>query len=103
MARLLHRPEEPCYTISIAARLVNLHPQTLRRYEELGLVKPARASGKRLYSWRDLERLRLIAHLSDSLGVNLAGVEVILRMSEQISQLQAELEELRAQSVRRAS
>ena len=87
--------DEPCYTISVAAKLVNLHPQTLRRYEELGLIKPTRASGRRLYSPRDLDRLRKIASLRDDLGVNLAGVEVILRMRERMERMQREMERMR--------
>ncbi|MGI6209205.1 MAG: heat shock protein transcriptional repressor HspR [Anaerolineae bacterium] len=82
---------EPKYTIGIAARLVELHPQTLRHYEGLGLVTPRRTGGnRRLYSERDLERLRLICRLTGELGVNLAGVEVILNMTEQIRTLQEE-------------
>jgi MerR family transcriptional regulator/heat shock protein HspR len=93
-----HRLEldEPRYTISVAARLVELHPQTLRRYEEQGLVSPARISGRRLYSQRDVQLVRRIAQMMDSLGVNLAAVEVILRMSEQISRLQTEIADLEA-------
>jgi MerR family transcriptional regulator/heat shock protein HspR len=87
----------PCYVMSVAARLVELHPQTLRRYEELGLVKPARVSGKRLYSPKDIERLRLINRLTDELGVNLAGVEIILNMTERIARLQQEMEQMQAQ------
>lgn len=88
--------DAPCYVMSVAARLVELHPQTLRRYEEIGLVKPARVSGKRLYSPKDIERLRLITRLTDELGVNLAGVEVILNMTERISRLQEEMEQMQA-------
>lgn len=88
--------DEPRYTISVAARLVELHPQTLRRYEEEGLVSPARISGRRLYSQRDVQLVRRIAQMMDSLGVNLAAVEVILRMSEQISRLQTEIADLEA-------
>jgi MerR family transcriptional regulator/heat shock protein HspR len=88
--------DEPRYTIGVVARLVQLHPQTLRRYEEEGLVSPARISGRRLYSQRDVQLVRRIAQLMDSLGVNLAAVEVILRMSEQISRLQEEIADLEA-------
>ncbi len=88
--------DAPCYVMSVAARLVELHPQTLRRYEEIGLVKPARVSGKRLYSPKDIERLRLITRLTEELGVNLAGVEVILNMTERISRLQEEMEQMQA-------
>jgi len=89
--------DEPCYIISVAAKLVDLHPQTLRRYEEIGLIKPARASGRRLYSPRDLERLRQINRLVHDLGVNLAGVEVILNMSKRIEYLQREMDRMQAE------
>lgn len=82
---------EPRYSIGVAARLVRLHPQTLRHYEGLGLVTPRRTRGnRRLYSERDLERLRLICRLTGELGVNLAGVEVILNMTEQIREMREE-------------
>lgn len=85
--------DEPCYVISIAARMVPLHAQTLRHYERVGLVKPARSKGQiRLYSERDIERIRRIQKLIDDLGVNLAGVEVILNMQERVEQLQREHE-----------
>ena len=87
--------EEPRYIISIAAQMVSLHPQTLRHYEKLGLIKPARSrgeSGLRMYSEHDIEQLRRISSLIDDLGVNLAGVEVILNMSRQIEELQSQLE-----------
>lgn len=89
--------DEPCYVISVAAKLVELHPQTLRRYEGIGLIKPARASGRRLYSPRDLERLRKINRLVNDLGVNLAGVEVILNMSERVEYLQREMDRMEAE------
>ncbi|MDH4137993.1 MAG: MerR family transcriptional regulator [Anaerolineae bacterium] len=89
--------DEPCYVISVVAKLVDLHPQTLRRYEEIGLIKPARASGRRLYSSRDLERLRRINRLVNDLGVNLAGVEVILNMSERLEYLQKEMNRMQAE------
>lgn len=86
--------DEPCYVISIAARMVPLHAQTLRHYERVGLVKPARSKGQiRLYSERDIERVRRIQKLIDDLGVNLAGVEVILNMQERMEQMQREHEE----------
>jgi MerR family transcriptional regulator/heat shock protein HspR len=85
-------PDEPYYIISTAAQLVNLHPQTLRYYEARGLVVPQRSRGNlRLYSPRDIERLRKISRLTQELGVNLAGVEIILRLSDQVRQLQKEL------------
>lgn len=94
--------DEPLYTISIAARLVRIekpeepiHPQTLRMYERVGLVNPKRVGKNRLYSERDIERLRQIQRLTQDLGVNLAGVEVILGLLERIDQLQAELDRLK--------
>jgi MerR family transcriptional regulator/heat shock protein HspR len=90
-------PDEPLFVISVAARMVDLHPQTLRHYERIGLVDPARTEGGiRMYSQRDIERLRKITRLVDELGVNLAGVDVILYMSRQIEELQAENEHLKS-------
>ncbi|MCS6802920.1 MAG: helix-turn-helix transcriptional regulator [Chloroflexota bacterium] len=97
--------DEPCYVISVAARLLGVHAQTLRYYERLGLVEPSRSRGNiRLYSARDIERLQQIKRLVDDLGVNLAGVEVILQLSEKVAALERELraareelERLRAQ------
>src|SRR5690554_1820097 len=90
--------DEPCYVISIAARLVGLHQQTLRYYERAGLVQPQRTPGNiRMYSRRDIQRIRQAQRLVEDLGVNLAGVEIILRMGEQLRQLQAELEHTRAE------
>ena len=93
---------EPLYTISIAARLVRIerpeepiHPQTLRMYERMGLVTPQRVGKNRLYSEQDIERVRQIQRLTQEMGVNLAGVEVILSLLEQIERLHAELEALR--------
>ncbi len=93
-----HRSDEPCYIISVAARLTNLHPQTLRHYERLGLIKPARASGnRRLYSDKDLERLRWISRLTDEMGVSLAGVEMILKMREEMRQMEREMDRMQAE------
>ena len=83
------------YTIGMVARMYNIHPQTLRLYEREGLIKPARTEGNtRLYSQEDIERLRTILTLTRELGVNLAGVEIILRLREQIEELQKEVEKL---------
>ncbi|MCK9519072.1 MAG: MerR family transcriptional regulator [Dehalococcoidia bacterium] len=85
--------DEPCYVISIAARLVGLHQQTLRYYERAGLVEPKRTSGNiRMYSNRDIQKIRQAQRLVDELGVNLAGVEIIIRMSEQLRHLQDRLD-----------
>jgi MerR family transcriptional regulator, heat shock protein HspR len=81
--------DEPCYIISVAAKLVHMHPQTLRYYERLGLVHPARSEGKiRLYSARDVEQLQQIHRYINDLGVNLAGVEVIMRMTERMATME---------------
>ncbi len=88
---------EPAYMIGIAAERVGMHPQTLRLYERVGLVKPARRGSTRLYSDWDIERLRQIQRLTQDMGVNLAGVEIILRLMERLNQLEAELEQLRQQ------
>ena len=85
----------PRYMISIAAELVGMHPQTLRVYETKGLVRPRRTPGNtRLYSEADLERLRLIQRLTGELGLNLAGVETVLRLEDELGRLRARLERL---------
>ena len=90
--------DEPCYVISVAARIVGVHAQTLRYYERVGLVEPSRSSGNiRLYSARDMERLRRIKSLTDDMGVNLAGVEVIMRLLEQMSSMEQEIQRLTAE------
>jgi MerR family transcriptional regulator/heat shock protein HspR len=87
--------DEPCYVISVAAKMLSVHPQTLRRYEDMGLVKPARVSGKRLYSPNDVERLQKISRLTEDLGVNLAGVEIILNLIERLESIQYEMDQMR--------
>jgi len=83
----------PRYMISVAADLVGMHPQTLRLYEAKGLVRPGRTPrGTRLYSESDLERLRLIQRLTTELGLNLAGVEQVLRMQDELNRLRARME-----------
>ena len=87
------REDEPVYMISVAARLCELHPQTLRMYERLGLVRPARIGAKnRMYSERDLGRLRQIQRLTQDMGVNLAGVEVILGLLERMQRMQEDMD-----------
>jgi MerR family transcriptional regulator, heat shock protein HspR len=87
--------DRPRYMISVAAELVGMHPQTLRQYEEKGLVRPRRTAGNtRLYSEADLERLRLIQRLTGQLGLNLAGVEAVLDLEEQLQRMQARMERL---------
>ena len=87
--------DSPRYMISVAADLVGMHPQTLRIYEAKGLVRPKRTSGNtRLYSEADLERLRLIQQLTTELGLNLAGVEHVLRLEDELRRMQARMERL---------
>ena len=87
--------ERPRYMISIAAELVGMHPQTLRIYEAKGLVRPGRTpGGTRLYSERDLERLKLIQRLTTELGLNLAGVARVLTLEDELGKLRARLDRL---------
>ncbi|MEQ1821534.1 MAG: MerR family transcriptional regulator [Fimbriimonadaceae bacterium] len=88
------RPEsQPVYMIGVAAQLCNVHPQTLRQYERLGLVVPSRVGAKnRLYSEYDILRVKRIQRLTQQMGVNLAGVELILRLLEDLEHLKADFE-----------
>src|ERR1043166_7222344 len=91
-------PANAAFVISVAARLVGVHEQTLRYYERAGLVEPARSKGRiRLYSLHDLERVRQIRRLTDEMGVNLAGVEVIMRLTDHIRELEQNIERLEAE------
>ena len=88
----LYDESEPRYVISVAARMVGVHVQTLRYYERAGLIKPSRSGGNtRFYSARDVAHLQRIRSLIEDLGVNLAGVDVIMRMSERMLEMQREL------------
>ena len=94
-------PDRPRYMISVAAELVGMHPQTLRLYEAKGLVQPGRTpGGTRLYSEKDLERLRLIQRLTTELGLNLAGVEQVLRLEDELRRMQARMRRSRARPAR---
>jgi len=87
---------KPLYIISIVSEMLDLHPQTLRQYERLGLVAPSRTQGNtRLYSEDDLETLKFILTLTKDMGVNLAGVEVIINMKQQLEELQTQNEQLK--------
>ncbi len=86
---------EPRYVISVTARMLGIQTHTLRYYERIGIIEPARSQGNiRLYSERDIALLRRAKTLMDDLGVNLAGVEVILRMAQRVNDLQRHMEEL---------
>ena len=88
----------PIYMISVAAELVGMHPQTLRMYETKGLVRPQRTpGGTRLYSEADIERLRVVQRLTSELGLNLAGVELVLRLEDELRKAHAQVERLQQQ------
>ena len=88
--------DQTLFPISRIAKMLHMHPQTLRFYERAGFVKPVRTHGEtRLYSQQDIAQLRLILHLTRDLGVNLAGVEIILRMQHQLEHMRGEIESLR--------
>lgn len=89
---------EPCFVISIAARMVGLHAQTLRYYERVGLVDPSRTMGRRrVYSPQEIERLRRIKTLTEGMGVNLAGVEIVLKLMDRINTLETTIDRLTKQ------
>ena len=87
--------DRPRYMISVAADLVGMHPQTLRIYESKGLIRPKRTAGNtRLYSEADLDRLRLIQGLTNELGLNLAGVEHVLRLQDELTRMRRQFDRL---------
>ena len=93
--------DEPCYVISVAARMVGMHAQTLRYYERAGIIEPSRSRGRiRLYSPADIARLRQIQRLISELGVNLAGAEIILRLNDRIREMDEEMGRIRAEMQR---
>ncbi len=90
----MRQENQPVYMIGVAAQLCNVHPQTLRQYERLGLVIPSRAGAKnRLYSELDIMRVRRIQRLTQELGVNLAGVEIILRLLDDMEEMRTDMEQ----------
>ena len=93
---MIHKYDEPVYLISIVAKILDIHPQTLRQYERENLVCPSRSNGRiRLYSERDVDRIKLILRLTRELGVNLAGVDIILRLKVNVDEMEKEIAELR--------
>lgn len=87
--------DRPRYMISVAAELVGMHPQTLRIYEQKGLVRPKRTAGNtRLYSDMDVERLKLIQQLTSEVGLNLAGVERVLHLQDELARMHRRLERM---------
>lgn len=95
--------DHPAFTISTIASMLEIHPQTLRLYERRGFVTPARSKGNnRMYSWRDVQTIRLIVYLTRERGVNLAAVEVVLDTQHKIDALQQEIEHLRQRIIEHA-
>ncbi|HOJ22718.1 MAG TPA: chaperone modulator CbpM [Armatimonadota bacterium] len=91
------RRDEPLFLISVVARICDMHPQSIRLYERLGLIRPRYISKRRFFSEADIERLRQIRRLTQEMGVNLAGVEIIFSLLDKIDQLQQELEDIKAE------
>ncbi|RDU64820.1 heat shock protein transcriptional repressor HspR [Helicobacter sp. MIT 14-3879] len=87
--------EEPVFLISVVAKILSIHPQTLRQYEKEGLIEPSRTDGKmRLYSQKDIDKIKIILRLTRDLGVNLAGVDIILRLKDKLDELDMTIENL---------
>ncbi|MDD3463638.1 MAG: helix-turn-helix transcriptional regulator [Sulfurospirillaceae bacterium] len=93
-----HEYDEPVYLISVVAKVLTIHPQTLRQYEREGLVRPSRTDGKmRLYSQQDIDKIKMILRLTRDLGVNLAGVDVIMQLKDKIDECEDIIDSLRAE------
>lgn len=91
-----HHYEEPVYMISVVAKILDIHPQTLRQYERENLITPSRSDGRiRLYSQSDIDKIKMILRLTRELGVNLAGVDIALRLKKQIDKMEQEIANLR--------
>lgn len=101
----MHHYDEPVYLISIVAKILDIHPQTLRQYERENLIIPSRSDGRiRLYSQRDIDKIKMILRLTRELGVNLSGVDIILRLKDQMEKMEDDMSELRHKlSVARSS
>lgn len=97
----MHHFDEPVYMISIVAKILEIHPQTLRQYERENLISPSRSDGRiRLYSQRDIEKIKTILRLTRELGVNLAGVDVVMRLKNKMETMEQELSDLRIEVAR---
>ncbi len=92
---------QPVYLISVVAKLLEVHPQTLRMYERQGFIRPSRRGHIRLYCDADIERLQQIQRFKEEMGVNLAGIEVILHMLDRMEEMQKEVDEIRERAKRR--
>ncbi len=94
----MHSYDEPVYLISVVASVLDIHPQTLRQYEKEGLISPSRTQGRmRLYSQRDIDKIKLILQLTRKMGINLAGVDVILKLKVQMEAMSEEIDNLRTE------
>jgi len=92
----MHSYDEPVYLISVVANILDIHPQTLRQYEKEGLIQPSRTQGRmRLYSQRDIDKIKFVLQLTRQMGINLAGVDVILKLKEQMDAMNNEIKDLR--------
>jgi len=90
----MNEKKRPLFMIGVVCEMFHIHPQTLRLYEREGLLHPQRVGGARLYSQEDVERIRMILNLTKELGVNRAGVDIILRMRRRFEALQIEMEQM---------
>jgi len=98
---MIHPYDEPVYLISIVAKILDIHPQTLRQYERENLICPSRSNGRiRLYSQRDIDKIKMILRLTRELGVNLAGVDIILRLKDNVDSMESEIAELRHEIIK---
>lgn len=94
----MHHYDEPVYMISIVAKILDIHPQTLRQYERENLIAPSRSDGRiRLYSQRDIDKIKMILRLTRELGVNLAGVDVVMRLKDKMEMMEQEMVDLRSE------
>ena len=92
----MHSYDEPVYLISVVANILDIHPQTLRQYEKEGLITPSRTQGRmRLYSQRDIDKIKFVLQLTRKMGINLAGVDVVLKLKEQMDAMNNEIKDLR--------
>ncbi|MBU1667689.1 helix-turn-helix transcriptional regulator [bacterium] len=92
----MHSYDEPVYLISVVASILDIHPQTLRQYEKEGLIEPSRTQGRmRLYSQRDIDKIKFVLQLTRKMGINLAGVDVILKLKNQMDAMNTEIQSLR--------
>ncbi len=93
---MIHKYDEPVYLISIVSKILDIHPQTLRQYERENLICPSRTDGRiRLYSQRDIDKIKLILRMTRELGVNIAGVDIILRLKDNVDSMEKEIADLR--------